>query len=97
MFNNLRNYKLKNIGGDTRSESMPGRNVIGNFSVYGGFVFFGFIISAVGFFSSLINIKISQNTDVKRASYAFWCFMPCYFVYYRHTCLYFNGYHIINS
>ncbi|MBR6645494.1 MAG: hypothetical protein IKL21_06995 [Clostridia bacterium] len=70
--------ELKNIDVDTLSESIPGGAIIGaligNFAVYGSFMFFGFIISAFGFFSSLINIKISQNTAVKRASYAFWCF-----------------------
>ena len=70
--------ELKNIDVDTLSESIPGGAIIGaligNFAVYGSFMFFGFIISTFGFFSSLINIKISQNTAVKRASYAFWCF-----------------------
>lgn len=68
-------YELENSEIDSSNDMLPGASIIGmvfaTFAIWGGFVIFGGIIASIGFFSSLINTKISPNPIINRISKVF--------------------------
>ncbi len=68
-------YELENSEIDSSNDMLPGASIIGMvfvaFAIWGGFVIFGGIIASIGFFSSLINTKISPNPIINRISKVF--------------------------
>ncbi len=65
-------YQLNNTTVDTSNDILPCGSILGiitaNFAIWGGCLLFGFAISSVGFFSSLINTKIATNPLLAKIS-----------------------------
>ncbi len=65
-------YQLENTEVDTSSEIYPGTTAIGIALVFTGlfiaFISINGITSLIGFVCSLVNVKISQNTIIRKIS-----------------------------
>jgi len=68
-------YQINNSSLDYSNDMLPGASVLGfffvTFSLWVGFLFIGFIIASIGFFSSLINAKIATKPLVAKVSSVF--------------------------
>ena len=86
-------YQLETFEVDDSNDMLPGASLVGAFivvtSIWSWIILTGGIISAIGFFCSMINIKIAENMAVLKASKGFLYFYFTMLVVFFGVMIYF--------